>query len=78
MPPQSTSVSSPFFVVSSHFGESAAKEQPDTTIRVHPEVYADLRAGKLDAQNAFMGGKLQVEGDMQLAMQLALAALSPD
>ena len=55
-----------------------AKETPDTTIRVHPEVYAELRAGKLDAQNAFMGGKLQVEGDLQLAMQVALAAMAPD
>jgi hypothetical protein len=65
------------FAILTHFGD-AAKETPDTTIRVHPEVYAELRAGKLDAQNAFMGGKLQVEGDLQLAMQVALAAMAPD
>jgi putative sterol carrier protein len=45
---------------------------------VAPDVYADLRAGRLDAQNAFLSGKLELEGDVQLAMQLALAALSPD
>jgi hypothetical protein len=66
------------FAILTHFGEGGAKETPDTTIRVHPEVYAELRAGRLDAQNAFMGGKLQVEGDLQLAMQVALAAMAPD
>jgi hypothetical protein len=66
------------FCVLTHFGPGAPKEPPDTEIRVEPEVYADLRAGRLDAQNAFMGGKLELDGDMQLAMQLALAAMSPD
>ena len=66
------------FAVLTHFGPGAPKEPPDTEIRVDPEVYADLQAGRLDAQNAFMSGKLELEGDMQLAMQLALAAMSPD
>ena len=66
------------FAVVTHFGPGAPKEPPDTEIRVDPEVYADLQAGRLDAQNAFMAGKLELEGDMQLAMQLALAAMSPD
>ena len=66
------------FSILTHFGPDAGKEQPDTEIRIDPEVYADLRAGRLDAQNAFMGGKLQVEGDLQLAMQVALAAMAPD
>jgi hypothetical protein len=66
------------FAILTHFGGASAKAEPDTTIRVHPEVYAELRAGRLDAQNAFMGGKLQVEGDLQLAMQVALAAMAPD
>jgi hypothetical protein len=66
------------FAVVTHFGADAPKEPPDTEIRVAPEVYADLRAGRLDAQNAFMSGKLELEGDVQLAMQLALAAMSPD
>lgn len=60
------------------FGASPVKEPPDTVIRVDPEVYGELRAGRLDAQNAFMTGKIELEGDMQLAMQVALAAMAPD
>jgi putative sterol carrier protein len=50
----------------------------DTTIRVDTEAYRELRQGRLEPQDAFMAGKIQVEGDMQRAMQLALAVLSPD
>jgi hypothetical protein len=66
------------FSILTHFGPGPRKPAPDTQIRVDPEVYAELRAGRLDAQNAFMGGKLEIEGDMQLAMQVALAAMAPD
>jgi hypothetical protein len=66
------------FSILTHFGDAPGKEQPDTSIRVDPDVYAELRAGRIDAQNAFMGGKIEVEGDMQLAMQVALAAMAPD
>ena len=61
-----------------HFGAGPVPETPHTRIRVGPEVYAQLREGRLDAQNAFMGGQLEVSGDLQIAMQLALAALSPE
>lgn len=66
------------FKILTHFGPGAPKDPPDTVIRVAPEVYGELRAGALDAQNAFMGGKIELEGDMQLAMQVALAAMAPD
>jgi hypothetical protein len=66
------------FALLTHFGAGPLAEPPSATIRVAPEVYARLRAGELDPQRAFLGGQLQVEGDLQLAMQLALAALSPD
>ncbi len=66
------------FSLLTHFGEGEPNDPPDTAIHVDPAVYAELRAGRLDAQNAFMGGQLEVEGDMQLAMQVALAAMAPD
>jgi SCP-2 sterol transfer family len=66
------------FSIWTHFGPGEPKPTADTSIRVEPDVYAELRAGRLDAQNAFMGGRIEVEGDMQLAMQVALAAMAPD
>jgi len=61
-----------------HFGAEPVPDAPDTQIRIGPEVYAELREGRLDPQNAFMSGQLDVSGDLQIAMQLALAALSPE
>ena len=47
-------------------------------IRLDEAAYQDLRSGKLDPQAAFMNQQIIVEGDMQMAMQLALAAIAPD
>ena len=66
------------FTLLTHFGSDPIPEQPTTSITVDPEGYRKLRAGEVQAHEAFMSGLIQVEGDMQLAMQLALAALSPD
>jgi len=59
-------------------GPEDATKSPDTSIRVDAEAYRELRSGALQPQDAFLAGKIQVEGDLQLAMQLALAVLSPD
>lgn len=57
---------------------NGAAPAPDTEIRVDAEAYRELRSGALQPQDAFLAGQIQVEGNMQLAMQLALAVLSPD
>jgi len=59
-------------------GGAAPADAPQTTIRVDAQAYRELRTGALAPQDAFLAGKIAVEGDMQLAMQLALAVLSPD
>jgi hypothetical protein len=66
------------FALYARLGEGDPSNPADTTIRVDTVAYRELRAGKLEPQDAFMAGKIQVEGDMQRAMQLALAVLSPD
>lgn len=66
------------FALRTHFGSGAVPEAPATTIRVDEAAYRDLRSGALDPQTAFMSQRIAIEGDMQIAMQLALAAIAPD
>jgi hypothetical protein len=65
------------FALRTHFGASPPGT-PVTTIRVDDAAYRELRAGTLDPQSAFMSQRIVVEGDMRVAMQLALAAIAPD
>ena len=66
------------FVLRSHFGSDPAPAVPDTTVRIDEAAYRDLRSGSLDPQSAFMDHRIVVQGDMQIAMQLALAAVAGD
>jgi len=56
----------------------AEEEAPSCTLRLPSEVYASLRTGDLDPQAAFLEGHIEIEGDMELAMRLALTALAPE
>jgi putative sterol carrier protein len=66
------------FELFTHFGTDPVPDEPTASITVDEEAYRDLRSGELNPQDAFMNGRIQIEGDMQMAMQLALAAISPD
>jgi len=66
------------FQLLARLGDAAPGDVAETTIRVDAQAYRELRDGKLEPQEAFLAGKIAVEGDMQRAMQLALAVLSPD
>ncbi len=49
---------------------SADDAAADTTIKVKLDDFVSMAQGQLDATAAFMQGKLRVEGDMGVAMQL--------
>lgn len=66
------------FRMLARLGAGDPTEPADTSIRVDTATYRELRARRIEPQEAFMAGKIEVEGDMQKAMQLALAVLSPD
>ncbi|MEO0786608.1 MAG: SCP2 sterol-binding domain-containing protein, partial [Pseudomonadota bacterium] len=49
---------------------SNADGDADATIKVDWDDFQKIRTGDMDATMAFMQGKLKVEGDMSVAMQL--------
>jgi hypothetical protein len=59
------------------FGGSEVPDEASCSISLDRDTYGQLLNGELNAQNAFMEGRVAVTGDMQLVMQLALAAMSP-
>lgn len=66
------------FKVLVHFGEGPVPDEPTCHIAIDGDSYDQLRSGELGPQEAFLGGQIQVEGDMTMGMQVALAALSPE
>ncbi|MGB3179335.1 MAG: SCP2 sterol-binding domain-containing protein [Albidovulum sp.] len=56
-------------------GVRAADEASDVTLTADAETFQGIMSGDVNATAAFMQGKLAVDGDMGLAMQLG-AALS--
>ena len=45
-------------------------KEADCTIGVDFQDFQDMLSGELNPMGAFMGGKLQIEGDMGIAMKL--------
>lgn len=66
------------FTLLTHFGSGEPAAEPDCELSIDEEIYAQLRAGEIDPQEAFLSGKIDIVGDLQMAMQLALAVMSPD
>jgi hypothetical protein len=66
------------FALFAHFGEAEISPEPRSIIRIDADTYADLRAGLRDPQDAFLGGRVEILGDEEMAIGLALAAMSPD
>jgi hypothetical protein len=66
------------FALFAHFGVETPAPEPRAAIRLDETIYARLRSGELEAQDAFLDGQIEVEGDMEMAIGLALAALSED
>jgi putative sterol carrier protein len=56
------------FKVDMCFNNAAA---PRTVLKMKLNDYLDMQTGKLNGQEAFMSGKIRVEGDMGFLMQIA-------
>jgi len=54
-----------------------AHPSPQMTLSVSASNYVDMVMGKLNAQTAFMHGKLKIAGDMSLAMKMQALFRSP-
>ena len=66
------------FALLVHFGEGEIADEPRCILEVEREAYEKLRRGEMNPQEAFMSQQISIQGDMQMAMQLALAAMTPD
>lgn len=66
------------FSLKAGFGVDLTEAEPNASIRLPPEIFEALRCGELDAQDAFFDEKIDVEGDFEIAVGAALAALSAD
>lgn len=54
-------------------GVRAADEAADVTLTAEPEVFRAMLEGELNPTTAFMTGKLSIDGNMGLALQLGAA-----
>lgn len=54
-------------------GVRASDEDADVTLSADADTFRSILEGETDPTGAFMSGKLTVDGDMAIAMQLASA-----
>ncbi len=66
------------FALTIHFGDGEIPEKADCSLYMDDKTYRLLSAGDLEAEDAFLRELVRVDGDMQLAIQLAFATLAPD
>lgn len=64
------------FVVTLKFGTGDPKDEPDCTISMAAADSEAMRTGELNPQAAFMSGKIQIDGDMGLAMQIGTTLMA--
>jgi len=60
-----------------HFGPPPIPEVT-TTVAIAAEPFAQLLAGELDLQGAFMSGKLNLGGNVEVPMKMAMAIMTPE
>jgi hypothetical protein len=60
-----------------HFGAPPVPT-PTTTVSIGDAEFAQLLAGELDLQGAFMTGKLQLGGNVEVPMKMAMAIMAPE
>jgi hypothetical protein len=66
------------FELDTHFGSDPFPDEPTASIIFNGNTYRELRDGEIHPQQAFMDGRIDLDGDMEMAFQLALAAMAPD
>ena len=54
-------------------GARVSDDEADVTLSADVETFQSMLEGDIDPTSAFMSGKLAVDGDMGMAMQLAAA-----
>ncbi|CAD0183309.1 Putative sterol carrier protein [Ruegeria sp. THAF57] len=54
-------------------GARVGDEETDVTMSADVDTFEQILSGELNPTGAFMAGKLSVDGDMSIAMQLASA-----
>jgi len=60
-----------------HFGPPPIPEIT-TTVAIADEPFAQLLAGELDLQGAFLSGKLNLGGNVEVPMKMAMAIMTPE